>query len=350
MSGPTREGEARASDHCTLGNPTRGFGDAFPRFVPRLDCQLARVRNDAAEVRHSEQTEPDMLGAVGGRPGKGGDLRPDSRAKAEFRDIGFLIVEMCYGLRFNETALTATKSEAQMENEGEPGSKRPLTALARVARRARIFARLREGWAYDEIARDERLTAERVRQIVREALERRLPDEDTDHAKLQLDRLQPAMRVTTEAVEEGDVRAIAPFLKVLDRLDRYQRTAKVNQVYDDGARKKLFEKLNRVAANLGLAVIEDPTKAQAKPAPEAARRPSRASRRGKRTKKTKRPGGSAEALEKARSGQENPRKSKPFPLIVFGRAWLDFAGFGSIWFRLGFAPGAWAGRQRSAKG
>ena len=114
-------------------------------------------------------------------------------------------------------------------------------------------------------SRDERLTAERVRQIVREALERRLPD--------QLDRLRPAMRVAAAAVEEGDVRAIAPLLKVLDRLDQYQKTAKVNQVYDDGARKKLFEKLNRVAANLGLAVIEDPTKAQAKPAPEAAPTP-----------------------------------------------------------------------------
>ena len=63
------------------------------------------------------------------------------------------------------------------------------------------------------------------------------------------------------------------FLKVLDRLDRYQKTAKVNQVYDDDARKKLFEKLNRVAANLGLAVIEDPAKAKEKPAPEPAPAP-----------------------------------------------------------------------------
>ncbi len=146
--------------------------------------------------------------------------------------------------------------------------KRPL-----VARRARIFARLREGWAYDEIALEERLTPERVRQIVREALERRLPDEDTDHAKLQLARLQPAMRIATEAVEGGDVAAIPSFLKVLDRLDRYQKTAKVNQVYDDDARKKLFEKLNRVAANLGFAVIEDPAKAKPKPAPGAAPSP-----------------------------------------------------------------------------
>ena len=178
-----------------------------------------------------------------------------------------------------------------MEINITPAPKRPLNALARVVRRGRIFARLREGWAYDEIARDERLTAERVRQIVREALERRLPDEDTDHAKLQLDRLRPAMRVASAAVEEGDVRAIAPLLKVLDRLDRYQKTAKVNQVYDDGARKKLFEKLNRVAANLGLAVIEDPTKAQAKPAPEAAPTPEPGEPKGPAAEQEKTPWG-----------------------------------------------------------
>jgi hypothetical protein len=38
---------------------------------------------------------------------------------------------------------------------------------------------------------------------------------------------------------------------VLGRLDRYQRAAKINQVYDDEARKRLFDKINRVAANLG---------------------------------------------------------------------------------------------------
>ena len=32
-----------------------------------------------------------------------------------------------------------------MENEAAPAPKRRLSALARVARRARIFARLREG-------------------------------------------------------------------------------------------------------------------------------------------------------------------------------------------------------------
>jgi hypothetical protein len=138
-----------------------------------------------------------------------------------------------------------------MENERAPAPKRRLAARARVLRRGRIFVRLREGWAYDEIAQDEGVTAERVRQIVRGALEKRLLDEETDHAKLQLARLQPALRIAAETVADGHVNAINPLLKVLDRLDRYQRTAKVNQVYDDEARKKLMDKLNRVAANLG---------------------------------------------------------------------------------------------------
>ena len=153
-----------------------------------------------------------------------------------------------------------------MENDSEPARKRGLTAFGREMRLARILARLREGWAYDEVGREERLTAERVRQIVRKGLEGRPIDETTDHAKLQLARLQPAMRIAGAAVERGDVAAIAPLLKVLDRLDRYQRSAKVNEVYDDEARKKLFDKLNRVAANLGLAVIKDPTKAELIPA------------------------------------------------------------------------------------
>ena len=66
------------------------------------------------------------------------------------------------------------------------------------------------------------------------------------------------------------IRGVEDQSKCSTGLDHYQKTAKVNQVYDDDARKKLFEKLNRVAANLGLAVIEYPAKAQEEPAPEPA--------------------------------------------------------------------------------
>jgi hypothetical protein len=49
---------------------------------------------------------------------------------------------------------------------------------------------------------------------------------------------------------------------------------------------------------------------------------------GPRSKRKKAPGGSAQVFEKAQFRQENPRKSKPFSLMVFGRALVDFAGFG----------------------
>jgi hypothetical protein len=43
-----------------------------------------------------------------------------------------------------------------------------------------------------------------------------------------------------------------PYLKALDRLDRYQVVASANQVYDDEARKKLMDKINRMAENFGI--------------------------------------------------------------------------------------------------
>jgi len=136
--------------------------------------------------------------------------------------------------------------------EMAPASRRRLNAQGMLLRRRRIFARLREGLSYEEIAAEEGVTLRRIRQIVAEVLQKRAIDSGADHAKLQLDRLAPAMQLAAEAIAAGDVAAIAPYLKVLDRLDRYQSVAVANQAYDDEARKKLLEKLNRVAANLGV--------------------------------------------------------------------------------------------------
>ena len=94
-----------------------------------------------------------------------------------------------------------------MEGTGAPGGRRRLNAYGRMMRRGRIFARMREGWSYDEIARDEGLTAERIQQIVSEVLQK--------------------------------------------RLDRYQKTAKAAETYDDEARERLLAKLNQVAERLG---------------------------------------------------------------------------------------------------
>ncbi|HTR13661.1 MAG TPA: hypothetical protein VMI72_10540 [Roseiarcus sp.] len=134
-----------------------------------------------------------------------------------------------------------------MDEEIAPPRRRRLTPFGKAARQKRIFARLREGWAYDEIAREERLTPKRVRQIVAEVLMRREVDDGSAHAHLQLARLQPLLKVAAEAAASGDVRAIPAALKVLDRLDRYQKAARVHRESGEEIRRKLLAKLNRMA-------------------------------------------------------------------------------------------------------
>ena len=138
-----------------------------------------------------------------------------------------------------------------MVDETAPARRRP-NALGKIMRRRRVFARLREGWAYDEIAAQEGLTATRIRQIVAEVLEKRAVDSGANHAKLQLARLAPAVQLGAEAIAGGDVSAISPYLKALDRLDRYQTVAAANEAYDEDARRRLMEKINRMADNLGV--------------------------------------------------------------------------------------------------
>jgi hypothetical protein len=136
--------------------------------------------------------------------------------------------------------------------------KRRVTRAGKGLRLKRIFARLREGASYDQIASEEGLTLRRVRQIVADRLEERPVDSETEHARLQLARLEPALKAAAEAIGAGDVRAVPAYLRVLERIDHYARTAVVNQKYDDEARQKLLDKLNQAAANLGYLPTEGP--------------------------------------------------------------------------------------------
>ena len=136
--------------------------------------------------------------------------------------------------------------------EDKAPRRRRLGAHGMMFRRRRIFAQLREGFTYDEIAAEEGVSTSRIRQIVSKELQQRSVDSGAEHAKLQLDRLAPAVQLAAEAIAAGDISAITPYLKALDRLDRYQTVASANQVYDDEARKKLMDKVNRLAENLGI--------------------------------------------------------------------------------------------------
>jgi hypothetical protein len=139
-----------------------------------------------------------------------------------------------------------------MAEDKAPVRRRRLGAHGMMFRRRRIFAQLREGFTYDEIAAEEGVSTSRIRQIVSQELQQRGVDSGAEHAKLQLDRLAPAVQLGAQGIASGDLSAITPYLKALDRLDRYQTVASAEQVYDDEARKKLMDRVNQIAENLGI--------------------------------------------------------------------------------------------------
>ena len=157
-----------------------------------------------------------------------------------------------------------------MEQKSEPKRRRP-NVIGRAARTKRIFARLRDGWAYDEIGRDEGLSAERIRQIVSEVLGTRVIDRNEDHAHLQLEHLAPALRLAGEAVQRGEVKAIAPLIKVLDRLDKHQVVFVSKYHYGEEEREKLANKINRIIGNLKAEDAADEASSSGSEAGEAAR-------------------------------------------------------------------------------
>ena len=109
-----------------------------------------------------------------------------------------------------------------MTDPAEPRSARPtLSPAARALRLQRIFARLQEGASYKDIASEEGLSRERLRQIVKAATARGKTAVLPDHKKMQFARLEPALRLAARGVAEGDVKAIPLLLKLVDRLDRY---------------------------------------------------------------------------------------------------------------------------------
>jgi hypothetical protein len=134
-----------------------------------------------------------------------------------------------------------------MERTSTPG--RRLNVLVKAARKKRIFARLREGWAYDDIAREERVSAEPIRQIVSEVLGKTVVDRGDGHADLQLERLMPALRLVGEAIGR-ELNAVAPLIKVIDRLDKHQERVAAKHYYGPEERQRLLDKVNRLVDNL----------------------------------------------------------------------------------------------------
>jgi predicted transcriptional regulator len=162
--------------------------------------------------------------------------------------------------------------KADMDKGTAPQTARPRNPYTKALRRERIFSRLQLGASSADIAREEGLSEQRVRKIVADALKRQQLDDPPDHALLQLFRLERAHTIAAEAVAAGDLRAITPYLQVLDRIDRHRKTAARKDVYDVAARERLFAKLDRIAAQIEAEARKAARGAAAQPPPGNAQR------------------------------------------------------------------------------
>ena len=121
------------------------------------------------------------------------------------------------------------------------------TARQREERRIRIMGMVRSGFSYEVIARDECLSRERIRQIVTQSLKTDGRADRVDQARVQMARLEPALRLAARGVDNGKLSAINPLLKVLDRLDKYGAVVDIVNKDHEGAHERLMTYINKAA-------------------------------------------------------------------------------------------------------
>jgi AraC-like DNA-binding protein len=115
-----------------------------------------------------------------------------------------------------------------MSDEPEPISERVRKRAAGkilreglIKRREAYFDLLVSGYSVEQIASRAKKSPSAVRRAVSQALAKRRLDAPEDYARLQIARLTKALRCADVSLEEGDLKAIAPFVKVVRELNLY---------------------------------------------------------------------------------------------------------------------------------
>lgn len=107
-------------------------------------------------------------------------------------------------------------------------SERARTRAAGRARRARkaalsegAFEALASGFTPQQIAQARKVSVKTVRREIDRALAERRLDAPERYAHLQVARLTKALRLADALVDRGDLRGVAPLVKLVGALDRY---------------------------------------------------------------------------------------------------------------------------------
>jgi len=91
----------------------------------------------------------------------------------------------------------------------------------RARLRADILDLVVSGYAYETIADKLKLSVKTVRRATERAVEKRRLDDGAHYARLQVLRLTKALRAVDLNLENGDLKAVEPLLKVVAQLDRH---------------------------------------------------------------------------------------------------------------------------------
>ena len=92
---------------------------------------------------------------------------------------------------------------------------------ARIEWRQSCFELVSAGHSYAEVAQHLMVSERTVRRDVARVIDERRLDAPERYIHMQVDRLRRAMRTADSCVERGDMKAVAPLIKLIGALDRY---------------------------------------------------------------------------------------------------------------------------------
>jgi hypothetical protein len=117
---------------------------------------------------------------------------------------------------------------AFMTDSPPPAETRETVRARRLERRMRraewrqsCFELVSAGHSYAEVAKWLMVSERTVRRDVARAIDERRLDAPERYIHLQVDRLNRALRAADGRVERGDMKAVAPLIKLIGALDRY---------------------------------------------------------------------------------------------------------------------------------
>jgi hypothetical protein len=93
--------------------------------------------------------------------------------------------------------------------------------LRRLARQEACFEALSAGYTHQQIAAKLKISIAKVRRDVERAIDARRLDAPERYIHLQVDRLTRALRSVDDRIEQGDMKAVLPLVRLAGALDRY---------------------------------------------------------------------------------------------------------------------------------